>query len=298
MQPPARRVSLSSGELSYFAVGEGRPVLYLHPAGGVRWTKVLDELAKSFKLHVPIMPGFDGTAAHAQVKSMKGLAALAGEFIEKTLGGPCDVIGCSFGGCLAAWLAAERPALVDHLVLECPAGFRPKGKGERPADPEALKKALFLHPEKLPPETKTAEQEAGNRKMLQHYGYAADTDEEARRQLAHGLKYFDQVLMGGLQASQRIVLQKTRYFETEESRDRWKSRLDKRKTLTLDEQIERGTVLCGSPETVVKQIKRIHSELGHGVFNFTVKVGTLPDDVIRRGMELFRDRVLPHVRDL
>jgi hypothetical protein len=49
---------------------------------------------------------------------------------------------------------------------------------------------------------------------------------------------------------------------------------------------------------VVKQIKRIHSELGHGVFNFTVKVGTLPDEVIRRGMELFRDRVHPHVRDL
>lgn len=178
MQPQARTVSLSSGELSYFAAGEGRPLVYLHPAGGVRWTRVQDELAKSFKLHVPIMPGFDGTAAHARVKSMKGLAALAGEFIEKTLGGPCDVIGCSFGGYLAAWLAAERPALVDHLVLECPAGFRPKGKGERPADPEALKRVLFLHPEKLPPETKTAEQEAGNRKMLPHYGYAADTDEE------------------------------------------------------------------------------------------------------------------------
>src|SRR6267154_2492296 len=104
----------------------------------------------------------------------------------------------------------------------------------------------------------------------------AETDEEARRHLEQGSKY----------------------FENEESRDRWKSRLDKRRTLTLDEAIERGTVLCGSPETVVKQIKRIHSELGHGVFNFTVKVGTLPDEVIRRGMELFRDRVHPHVRDL
>jgi alkanesulfonate monooxygenase SsuD/methylene tetrahydromethanopterin reductase-like flavin-dependent oxidoreductase (luciferase family) len=126
----------------------------------------------------------------------------------------------------------------------------------------------------------------------------AETDEEARRWLGQGLKYFDEVLMGGLQLSQRIVLQKTRYFESDESRDRWKSRLDKRRTLTLDEQIERGTVLCGSPETVVEQIKRIHGELGHGVFNFTVKVGTLPDDVIHKGMELFRDRVLPHVRDL
>jgi pimeloyl-ACP methyl ester carboxylesterase len=178
MQPQTRKVSLSTGDLTYFAAGEGRPVVYLHPAGGVRWTRVLEELAKSFKLIVPIMPGFDGTPSHPSVKSMKGLAGLTGEFIEKTLGGPCDVIGCSFGGYLAAWLAAERPALVDHLVLECPAGFRPKGKGERPADPEALKKVLFLHPEKLPPETKPAEQEAGNRKMLSQYGYSADTDEE------------------------------------------------------------------------------------------------------------------------
>ncbi|HUL94174.1 MAG TPA: alpha/beta hydrolase [Burkholderiales bacterium] len=178
MQPQARKVPLSSGELGYYVAGEGRPLVYLHPAGGVRWTRVLDELAKSFKLFVPIMPGFDGTPAHASVKSMKGLAGLAGEFIEKIAGGTCDVIGCSFGGYLATWLAAERPQLVDHLVLECPAGFRPKGKGERPADPEALKKLLFLHPEKLPPETKPAEQEAGNRGMLAHYGYPADTDEE------------------------------------------------------------------------------------------------------------------------
>lgn len=178
MQPQARKVSLSTGEISYYAAGEGRPLVYLHSAGGVRWTRVLDDLAKSFKLYVPIVPGFDGTPAHASIKSMKGLAGLAGEFVERTAGGPCDVIGCSFGGYLATWLAAERAQFVDHLVLECPAGFRPKGKGERPADPEALKKLLFLHPEKLPPESKPAEQEAGNRKMLQHYGYAADTDEE------------------------------------------------------------------------------------------------------------------------
>jgi pimeloyl-ACP methyl ester carboxylesterase len=178
MQPQARKVSLSTGELSYFAAGQGRPIVYLHPAGGVRWTKVLDQLAKSFKLYAPIVPGFDGTTAHSSVDSMKGLAALVGEFVEKIVGGPCDVIGCSFGGYLAAWLAAERPALVDHLVLECPAGFRPKGHGGQPADAEALRKLLFLHPDKLPPESKPAEQEAGNRKMLPLYGYSADTDEE------------------------------------------------------------------------------------------------------------------------
>jgi len=178
MQLQVTKTSLSSGELSFYAAGEGRPVVYLHPAGGVRWTKVLDELAKSFKLLAPIAPGFDGTPAHASVKSMKGLAALAAEFIEKTVGGPCDVIGCSFGGYVATWLAALRPDLVDHLVLECPAGFRPKGHGGRPASPEELRKLLFLHPEKVPPEEKSAEVEAANRKMLQHYAYSPDTDED------------------------------------------------------------------------------------------------------------------------
>lgn len=174
----ARKISLSTGDLSYFAVGEGRPILYLHPAGGVRWTRVLEGLAKSFALYVPVMPGFDGTSAHGAVNSMRGLASLVDEFIGKVIAGPCDVIGCSFGGYLAAWLAAEHPGHIDNLVLECPAGFRPKGKGERPGDAQALRKLLFLHPEKLPPESKPAEQELANRGMLPRYGCTSDTDEE------------------------------------------------------------------------------------------------------------------------
>jgi len=142
----------------------------------VRWTRVLEGLAKSFALHVPVMPGFDGTSAHGAVKSMQGLAKLMGEFIDKVIGDTSDVMGCSFGGCVALWLAAERPDRVDHLVLECPAVFR--SKGPRPADAEALKKLLFLHPEKLPPESKPAEQEVANRRMPPHYRAPDDPDSE------------------------------------------------------------------------------------------------------------------------
>ena len=176
MQPQQRKVSLSTGELTYFIAGEGRPIVYVHPAGGVRWTRVLEGLSKSFALHVPVMPGFDGTSAHGAVESMRGLAKLLGEFIDKVIGGPSDLMGCSFGGCVALWLAAERSDRVDHLVLECPAVFRTKGS--RPADAEALRKLLFLHPEKVPPESKPLEQEVANRKMLPHYGYTLDTDDE------------------------------------------------------------------------------------------------------------------------
>src|SRR5258706_6980269 len=146
MQAQARKVSLSSGELTYFIAGEGRPIVYLHPAGGVRWTRVLEGLSKSFALHVPVMPGFDGTSAHGAVKSMQGLAKLLGEFIDKVIGGPSDLMGCSFGGCVALWLAAERPDRVHYLLLECPAVFRPQGAP--PPDAGAVPQLLFLHPGK------------------------------------------------------------------------------------------------------------------------------------------------------
>ena len=97
-----------------------------------------------------------------------------------------------------------------------------------------------------------------------------------------------------VRSSERLVAT----IESEASRERWRKRLANRAVTTMEDAIDRGTILCGSPETVVAQIKRIHGALGNGVFNLTVKVGTIPDPVIRRGMELFRDRVLPHVRHL
>ncbi|HXP92025.1 MAG TPA: LLM class flavin-dependent oxidoreductase [Candidatus Binatia bacterium] len=125
----------------------------------------------------------------------------------------------------------------------------------------------------------------------------AETDDEALEQLRSAQNYFQNVLMTPQRNAQRIVLQQTRYHRDEQNREHWESRLRKRAVQSLEEQIEAGVVLCGSPETVVKQIKRANAELGNGIFNLTMKVGNLPDAAVRRGMELFRDRVKPHVRD-
>jgi pimeloyl-ACP methyl ester carboxylesterase len=116
-------IEVSSGKLSYFQAGTGRPLLYLHPAGGVRRSKVLEGLAESFALYVPVIPGFEGTAFHEGIASRRAVAQLAGTLIDRVIGGRCDVMGWSFGGCVALWLALERPQLVEHLVLECPAGL-------------------------------------------------------------------------------------------------------------------------------------------------------------------------------
>jgi pimeloyl-ACP methyl ester carboxylesterase len=116
-------VRLSSGELTYFRAGSGRPLLYLHPAGGVRRSKVLEGLAQSFDLYVPVMPGFEGTAFHAAVATRQALAKLVAEFHDRVVKKRCGVMGWSFGGAVALWLALEHPQLVERLVLECPAGM-------------------------------------------------------------------------------------------------------------------------------------------------------------------------------
>ena len=117
------KIELPSGRLAYFQAGSGRPLLYLHPAGGVRRSQVLEGLAHGFSLHVPVFPGFEGTALHPEIRSRRQLAGLVERFREKVIGERCDVMGWSFGGAVALWLALDRPALVERLVLECPAGL-------------------------------------------------------------------------------------------------------------------------------------------------------------------------------
>jgi pimeloyl-ACP methyl ester carboxylesterase len=150
-----------------------RPLVYLHPAGGDRTTKVLEKL----KPHQPVFPGFDGTATLPGLNSRKALGKWVGEYIDREIGQPCDVIGCSFGGAVALWLAIQRPELVDHLVLECPAGLQSIDPKLR-ADPAEFRKALFVHPEKAIAPPKAKEIEGTNRQMLTHYGAEDGRDAE------------------------------------------------------------------------------------------------------------------------
>src|SRR5262245_47146431 len=118
-----QRIHLKSGEVTYFRAGSGRPLLYLHPAGGVRRSKVLEGLAKAFSLYVPVIPGFEGTPLHDGIASRAALARLVADFAGQVVGGRSGVMGWSFGGAVALWHALERPDLVERLVLECPAGL-------------------------------------------------------------------------------------------------------------------------------------------------------------------------------
>ena len=98
--------------------------------------------------------------------------------------------------------------------------------------------------------------------------------------------------------AQQIVLQKTKFFQSDSNRKFFLERLKKAKSRTIEEAIQDGTVLCGKPETVVKQIKRTRTELGVGWIGTNMKIGNIPNDVVNKGMELFRDYVAPEVNDM
>lgn len=176
-------VDLSSGAITYHTAGEGRPVLYLHAAGGFRLTRPLEQLAEGFRVYAPVTPGFDGTPAHDGVGTMPDLAKLMGDFADTVIGERCDVIGHSFGGWLACWFAVLQPDKLDQLVLEAPAGFRPEGVGGLSDNPEELRRRLYAHPENLPSETKPPEMQARNREMLHHYHGPAAMDQELVQRL-------------------------------------------------------------------------------------------------------------------
>jgi alkanesulfonate monooxygenase SsuD/methylene tetrahydromethanopterin reductase-like flavin-dependent oxidoreductase (luciferase family) len=126
----------------------------------------------------------------------------------------------------------------------------------------------------------------------------ADTDEEARHHLGEGLRYFHRMLMGPIREAQRQVIESSHFFGQAQQGAGHMKRLETLKERNIDEMIAAGSVLCGSPQSVLGQMRRIRDELGNGRFNLNMKIGNVSDAVVHRGMELFRDKVLPEAAGL
>jgi pimeloyl-ACP methyl ester carboxylesterase len=104
--------------------GAGAPLVFLHGAGGIAaWEGALPLLAEHFHVYAPLLPGFGQST---------GLEALEDQF-DLFLHG-FDVIGAlglnqpylvgeSFGGWMAAEMAALRPQEVGRLALVAPVGL-------------------------------------------------------------------------------------------------------------------------------------------------------------------------------
>jgi pimeloyl-ACP methyl ester carboxylesterase len=122
-----QRVSVWQNKISpnVKVAGSGPPIVFLHGAGGLNWDPFLDTLAERHTVYAPEHPGTTAgdPDAIAHLDSLWDLVLYYYELFDALGLKSVPVIGHSFGGMMAAELAASNPERVSKLVLMCPIGF-------------------------------------------------------------------------------------------------------------------------------------------------------------------------------
>jgi pimeloyl-ACP methyl ester carboxylesterase len=119
-------VSIRNGLFQTFVriAGEGDPLLFLHGASGLPgWPPFLESLARSFRVIVPDHPGFGRSEGLEHLDDVVDLALYYTEFIAAMGLDQPYLVGHSFGGMIAAEVAAIAPDVASKLVLVAPFGL-------------------------------------------------------------------------------------------------------------------------------------------------------------------------------
>ena len=125
--------------------------------------------------------------------------------------------------------------------------------------------------------------------------YLADTDEEAfsiARPRVEGNH-----LVPGMMRANRLVAE-SGFFgpRNAELLQRFQT-MGSQAPLSLEQQLELGTLLCGSPSTVLEQLRHIRAELGAGVISLNFEIGG-NEEQIQANMRRFAHQVLPEMHAL
>ena len=121
-------LEIDSLKIHYEEQGEGSPVLLLHGWGCCISTmaSITNALKGEHRVIALDFPGHGETPEPPEPWSVTEYCVMTVTFIEKVIGGPCSIIGHSFGGRVSIMLSATRPDLVKKLVLCDAAGLLPK----------------------------------------------------------------------------------------------------------------------------------------------------------------------------
>lgn len=137
--------------IRYLEAGQGEPLVHLHGAGGLRLNPAHDLLSRRYRVIAFEMPGFGASAENTRTNSQAELAVTMAAAAAAIGLDRFNLMGTSFGGKTALWLAAQAPERVRALVLEAPAAIRPPGGRPPSGTPEKVARMLFAHPERVAP---------------------------------------------------------------------------------------------------------------------------------------------------
>jgi pimeloyl-ACP methyl ester carboxylesterase len=134
--------------------GDGPPLLFFHPLPGLAWSPLLDRLAERHTVYAPEHPGTSPGDPQAirEVQTFWELLLVYEELIGALGLERPAALGPSFGGMVAADLAASFPRLFSRLVLLAPLGLwrddAPIPLAEMVSGPpEEVPGYLYAHPE-------------------------------------------------------------------------------------------------------------------------------------------------------
>ena len=123
-----KNAALPDGTLLHYAEGPengNQPLLLIHGQTGAwqDYASVLPKLCQSYHVFVLDCHGHGKSSKGPEKYSAMAMCKDFAWFLSEVAGGPAVVSGHSSGGLLAAYLAANDPALVSGVVLEDPPFF-------------------------------------------------------------------------------------------------------------------------------------------------------------------------------
>lgn len=124
--PQSRMLDLGEGRpsIEVLEAGEGDPLLFLHGAGGIAaWEGVLPLLSEKYHVYAPLLPGFGKSDGLDYLEDQFDLFFHGFDVIEALGLERPYIVGESFGGWMAAEMAALRPKEVGRLALAAPVGL-------------------------------------------------------------------------------------------------------------------------------------------------------------------------------
>ena len=121
-----KTTTLRGGDFTvkYYQEGRGEPLVFLHSAGGLpTFTPELKELSKRFAVTAPLLPAFGSTGEEHLHEDVQKLVFWGWDLLDALKIDRPILVGHSFGGMMAAEMAATEPGRVKKLVLVAPAGL-------------------------------------------------------------------------------------------------------------------------------------------------------------------------------
>lgn len=163
----ANRLTVQGIELEALRRGAGRPILLLHGFDTIdAEAPFLDRLARLGEVVAPSSPGFGNSPRPKDFDTVYDLVHLYLAVLTALPGDKITVIGFSFGGWLAAEVAAACTHRIDKLILVDPVGIKISDR-ETPdildifnKSPDEVRRSSWHDPERFAPDYNAMSDEA------------------------------------------------------------------------------------------------------------------------------------------